>query len=55
MRLLSLFLVCRHLCAGTNLRECEDQSRVKLQAVQEEVFFNAVRSLRVFGGTHTPG
>jgi hypothetical protein len=33
MRWLSLFLACQHLSSGTNLRECEDQSWFKLQAV----------------------
>jgi hypothetical protein len=33
MRLLSLFLACQHLSSGTNLREWDDQSWVKVQAV----------------------
>jgi hypothetical protein len=33
MRWLSLFLACQHLNSGTNLRECEDQSWFKVQAV----------------------
>jgi hypothetical protein len=33
MRWLSLFLACQHLNSGTNLRECEDQSCFKFQAV----------------------
>jgi hypothetical protein len=33
MRWLSLFLACQHLSSGTNLRECEDQSWFKVQAV----------------------
>jgi hypothetical protein len=33
MRSLSLFLACLHLNSGTNLRECEDQSWFKVQAV----------------------
>jgi hypothetical protein len=33
MRWLSLFLACQHLRTGTNLRECEDQSWFKVQAV----------------------
>jgi hypothetical protein len=32
---LSLFLACQHLNSGTNLRECEDQSWFKVQAVPE--------------------
>jgi hypothetical protein len=33
MRWLSLFLTCQHPNSGTNLRECEDQSWFKAQAV----------------------
>jgi hypothetical protein len=33
MRWLSLFLACQHLNSVTNLRECEDQTRFKVQAV----------------------
>jgi hypothetical protein len=33
MRWLSLFLACQRLSSGTNLRECEDQSWFKVQAV----------------------
>jgi hypothetical protein len=33
MRWLSLFLACQHLNSGTNLHECENQSRFKVQAV----------------------
>jgi hypothetical protein len=33
MRWLSLFLACQHLSSGTNLRECEEQSWFKVQAV----------------------
>jgi hypothetical protein len=33
MRWLSLFLACQHLNSGTNVRECEDQSWFKVQAV----------------------
>jgi hypothetical protein len=30
---LSLFVACQHLNSGTNLRECEEQSRLKFQVV----------------------
>jgi hypothetical protein len=33
MSWLSLFLARQHLSSGTNLRECEDQSWFKVQAV----------------------
>jgi hypothetical protein len=33
MRLFNLFLACQHLNAGTNLRQCEDQSWFKIQEV----------------------
>jgi hypothetical protein len=33
MRLLSLFMTSQHLNSRTNLRECEDQSWFKVQAV----------------------
>jgi hypothetical protein len=33
MRWMNLFLACQHLNSGTNVRECEDQSWFKVQAV----------------------
>jgi hypothetical protein len=33
MRRLNLFLACRHLNSGPDLRECEAQSWLKVQAV----------------------
>jgi hypothetical protein len=33
MRRLSMFLAYQHISSGTNLRECEDQSWLKVQAV----------------------
>jgi hypothetical protein len=33
MRRMNMFLACQRLNSGTNLRECEDQSWFKFQAV----------------------
>jgi hypothetical protein len=62
MRWLSLFLTYQHLYSGTNLRECEDQSWFKVQAVPVFRFdwykmfsHTPLRCLRELGGTRTPG
>jgi hypothetical protein len=47
-----MFLVCQNLNSGKNLRECEDQSWVKIQAVH--VFRFDVRCFRIFPGVHLP-
>jgi hypothetical protein len=52
-----LFLTCQHLNAGTNLRECEDQSWFKVQAVpvfRFHVFAYPLRYLLVRPGVCVP-
>jgi hypothetical protein len=61
MRWLSLFVACQHLNSGKNLRECEDQSWFKVQAVpvfrsdwSKTVFVYPLRCPRIPPGVRVP-